>query len=356
MSDREQSKNIGHTSLVQFWRSIALPVAIVLFSVEVQRHWGKSAGWAYLCADLMLVVVWSGTLLGYKRADRISGVVIDLALFFLLLCGVFLPYLSDGRVGPEILRSILFWAPAICGWWALSYYDNFYRVVINAALLYAGLYFLDYPDSERHFYEYALIGIMIIGLGRLIARGMLSKFKQDIKKLHAITFDASMRDPVTGVASKMYFEAELSHMVAVANRYQFPFSMAICSIDEFERYKEKYGEDAANDLLKAVSWQIVERIRTSDTVCHWKENEFAILLSGTVGQDAVKVAENIRMSIHSIPNVGKNEVLLQVAFCEHKSGEDPMAIFDTIYRYLEQSKHGTCNQQIAPATTPENKC
>ncbi len=349
MSDRE--RNADPTSIVSYWRSIALPVVIVLVAVEVQRNWGSGSGWIYLFAELLLGVVWIGSLLGHVRSKRMSGAVIDIALFTLLLCGVFLPSLSGGRVGSEILKTILFWAPAICGWWALSYHDQFRRVLIYTALLYSGLYFLEYPDSERHYYEYALIGVMIIGLGRLIAGGMAIKFKQDFEKLSAQTSDAPLRDPMTGVASKMSFEAELFHISAVANRYRFPFSLAVCSLDGFDHYMDKYGEDAAIDLLKRVSWQIAERIRTPDTICHWDSNEFAILLPGTTEQDAIKVAENIRLSASTIPNAGEGEVTLHVATSEHQFGEDPMATFDTVYRRLELSRQDAREDQTRKAAT-----
>lgn len=348
MPNREQKNPLESAPLISYWRSIALPVAVVLVSVEVQRHWGSNSGWAYLCASLLLDITWIGTLLGYAWAQRSAGAVIDITLFFLLSSGVLLTRLSTGNAGPEILKSILFWAPAICGWWVLSYHNQFHRVAIYAILLYAGLYFLDYPDSDRHYYEYALIGVMIIGLGRLIAVGMVKKFKQEIERLRAQTADELMRDPVTGVASKIYFEAELSHMSAVANRYRFPFSLAACSIDGFDHYASKHGEAAANDLLKTVSWRIAERIRTADTVCHLQNNEFAILLPNTTEHDAAIVAENIRNAVGNIPNAGNEAIKLHVAVSEHQFGEDTMATFDTAYRRLEQSRQDAHDDRNGP--------
>lgn len=325
-------------SPISHWRSIALPVAVVLVSVEIQRHWGSNSEWVYLCAGILLDVTWLGSLMGYSWANRFSGTVIDLALFFLLLCGVLLSRQSGNRIGPEILKSILFWAPAICGWWTLSYHAQFRRVLVYTGLLYAGLYFLDYPDAERHYYEYALIGAFIIGLGRLIAGGTVTRFKRELAGLRTQTSDRLMRDPLTGVASKLYFEAELSHMSAIANRYRFPFSLVICSIDGFDLYQSRHGRNAADHLLKMVSWRITERIRSSDTLCHLENNEFAILFPNTTEQNAIRAVEGIRMSISTIPNLGKGEIELHVAVSEHQFGEDSMATFDAAYRRLESSK------------------
>jgi diguanylate cyclase (GGDEF)-like protein len=323
--------------LVSYWRSIALPIAVVLVSVEVQRHWGSHGGWIYLLAGLLLDITWVGTLLGYRRFIEASGIAIDVALFFLLLYGVWSTSFGGYAGGEEILQSLFFWAPAICGWWALSYQEQFNRVLIYAALFYGGLSFGAYPDTGRHYYEHVMVGVLIVGLIRLVAGGMRAKHAQEMAALRSQALDSSMRDPVTGVASKLYFEAELAHISAVANRYHFPFSLIICCVEEFEHYVAVRGEVAANELLKTVSWKIAERIRTPDTICRLQGGEFAILLPSTVEQDAIKVAENIRSSVSEIPSVGDHSLGLRVAVNQHKFGEDPMATFDTVYRHLEQS-------------------
>ena len=101
---------------------------------------------------------------------------------------------------------------------------------------------------------------------------------------------------------------------------------------------DRHGEDAANDLLKTVSWRITEQIRDSDTICHLKYNEFAILFPNTTEKNAIDAVEKIRMSIAAIPNPGEGAITLHVAVSEHQIGEDSMATFGEAYRRLELSR------------------
>jgi diguanylate cyclase (GGDEF)-like protein len=323
------------------WRSSALPwvlpITLVLLSVELQRHWGDPASGLHLATVLLVAATWISVLSGRDWANRHAGMLINVAILGQLAGGVLL-IMNKQPVGREVLGELLFWAPAACAWWAMYYYGRLRVTIILAAVLYASILAAAPVEEGHYFHEYLIQGGLIIGLvtffGRTLARTKIGNF------------DVSMHDPLTGVASRPYFEAEIAHTAAMADRYQQSFSLIAAVIDDFQSIRGRLDRAAVDKLLRDFAWALVDRVRQSDTVCHWEDDKFVVLLTNTNCAGAIKVAESMRQAFAKSTADGR-QLTASFGVGEHQAGEDPLSSLEIAERALAEARRQGSNRVVS---------
>jgi diguanylate cyclase (GGDEF)-like protein len=316
------------------WRSAALPwvlaVAIVLIAVELQRHLGEAETPIHALSLALLAAAWIGTLWQWGWVARNAAALFDAALMIEVAGGLLLVRVLGNAAGAALISDLLLWAPAICAWWASCYLGQARRIAILAAIFFAACFAAGQFDTDQAVNE-LLQSAMLIALVTVFARcTMPSKAASDPRD-----FDNAMHDSLTNVASRVYFEAELAHTAAMAERYQQPFSLLVATIDGYADYCRKFGNDEGVRLVRAFAWVIAERIRRSDTVCRWQDETFVVLLPFTRHAEAVKLVETLRPAVVATEIGAKAELKTRFGVAEHVPGEDALVTFDLAERAMD---------------------
>ncbi len=113
------------------------------------------------------------------------------------------------------------------------------------------------------------------------------------EKLHI----QSIRDVLTGLYNRRYFDETLLQEINRARRSKHPLSLLLFDIDHFKKFNDTYGHDAGDFVLKKVSETMLSLIRESDTACRYGGEEFIIILPETSVEIAQKRAETLRAEI-----------------------------------------------------------
>ena len=92
---------------------------------------------------------------------------------------------------------------------------------------------------------------------------------------------ASLKDPQTQLYNKWYFETRLTEEVKRSERYNFPLTMILFYIEQFEFITQKYGEELAEALLKEFGGVLLRDLRSSDLLARMGKERFAMLLPHT---------------------------------------------------------------------------
>lgn len=314
----------------------ALPAFFVLVAVELQRHWHGSVRWLYLAAALWLAAIWIGTLAKRAWALRHALAAIDAAVFALLLGSGFFTLVVGGPEGPELSATLLFWSPLLCAWWGFVHADRGVRLVGSAAALYVGL-FAFRAASGPPFYEHVILGALMIALVRRAGGG----YPRVQDGAAAGMPDTVLRDAATGVASPTYFEAELAHTAAVANRYhQLPFLLIVYDIDRYAQHAAEFGRSAMAGLMKRFSWAVADRVRVADTVCRWEEGKIVVLLPNTGLAEGSRVAQDIGLACRQISLPDGRPLQYRVGIAEHRYGDDPMTTLGVASESLAETAPG----------------
>lgn len=135
-------------------------------------------------------------------------------------------------------------------------------------------------------------------------------------RLHEHIKLVGLRDPLTGINNRRFFDQRLVEEVSRAKRFHTPLSCLFIDLDHFKRINDLYGHQAGDVVLKQVSELLSDRLRNTDVLARYGGEEFVILLSHTHTKDAAEIGEQIRVLIDAaqfvIPNGKTINVTLSI--------------------------------------------
>ena len=110
----------------------------------------------------------------------------------------------------------------------------------------------------------------------------------------------SIRDSLTGLFNRRYFEEELELELARAIREESEMAVVMCDIDHFKQFNDTFGHDAGDFVLKEVAELMAISIRGGDVACRFGGEEFILLLHRTSSDGARSKAESITNAIRGL--------------------------------------------------------
>ena len=154
----------------------------------------------------------------------------------------------------------------------------------------------------------------------------------------------SLTDPLTGLPNRRYLEDRLFEEVERSKRYGTPLSFMIIDVDHFKTYNDVYGHTNADRVLSQTALILRGSIRAIDMSARFAGDEFCIVLPETEPEDAVRIAERIRVATsqteyHSELGDLMGQVTISVGISSFgASRQSPLAIIETADRALYQAK------------------
>jgi two-component system cell cycle response regulator len=110
-------------------------------------------------------------------------------------------------------------------------------------------------------------------------------------------YEMSVRDGLTGVYNRRYFEERLTSEFAFAERHKTPLCLILGDIDHFKRINDSWGHHAGDTVLRRVAVELQAGVRTEDVVARFGGEEFAIVARGIDVEGARMFAERVRTII-----------------------------------------------------------
>ena len=104
-------------------------------------------------------------------------------------------------------------------------------------------------------------------------------------------------DELTGLANRRLFNLLVKEELVLQQRHGRPPSLILLDIDHFKKVNDRYGHLIGDEILKSLALLLKSSVRTSDLVCRWGGEEFAILLRHSTASKATEVAENLRQKV-----------------------------------------------------------
>lgn len=144
---------------------------------------------------------------------------------------------------------------------------------------------------------------------------------------HVLETQAST-DYLTNVANRRALEAVLDREVARAKRFGTSFSFALLDLDHFKRVNDEFGHDAGDGVLVEIVNRISKTLRSGDLIGRVGGEEFAVLISNIVGDDAKQVCERFRKMVAEAPVEFRGvsiPITVSIGCVSFVSGEDSRA-------------------------------
>ena len=98
-------------------------------------------------------------------------------------------------------------------------------------------------------------------------------------------------DALSGLYNRRYFDRVLEKEIARHKRQKEPLTLIICDIDFFKLYNDKYGHIVGDQCIQKVSNCMANIVnRSTDSICRYGGEEFALILPNTDVTKAMQVS------------------------------------------------------------------
>jgi diguanylate cyclase (GGDEF)-like protein len=115
--------------------------------------------------------------------------------------------------------------------------------------------------------------------------------------LHARVADSALRDPLTGLLNRRFFDEAVETAYANARRAGTELSLIVLDLDRFSAVNNEHGHAVGDAVLRRIARAIKRAIRDGDVVVRYGGEEFVVIAPATDGDGAVRAAERIRESV-----------------------------------------------------------
>ncbi|MFN7181081.1 MAG: GGDEF domain-containing protein [Planctomycetota bacterium] len=148
--------------------------------------------------------------------------------------------------------------------------------------------------------------VKLIFENQLIARGYVDAL-ESIAKILGIFFDnlvlyekleeLSITDQLTNAYNRRFFDKKIKEELIRAKRYKKDLSLLLMDLDNLKEINDRYGHLVGDEALVKMAHILLSNLRTTDYLCRYGGDEFAIIMPETSGYDAFYKAELLRKLI-----------------------------------------------------------
>jgi len=115
---------------------------------------------------------------------------------------------------------------------------------------------------------------------------------------HVSLRQASMRDALTGLYNRTYFNEQIDNQISAAQGNGQPFSLVMVDVDHFKRYNDAFGHLKGDACLAAVAHALAGVVRRpEDFIARYGGEEFVVVLPETDANEAQALAERAREAV-----------------------------------------------------------
>lgn len=130
---------------------------------------------------------------------------------------------------------------------------------------------------------------------------LMAVYSNRLIKVQERLAELASTDPLTELMNRRSFAAQFEREAELYRRTNRPFSLLLLNLDHFKRLNHKYGHSAGDEAIRVLAQQLKVSSRLgTDTVARWGGEEFALILSDSGHQSAIRAAERLRRQIETI--------------------------------------------------------
>ena len=144
--------------------------------------------------------------------------------------------------------------------------------------------------------------------------------------------------------NKKAYNERIQEKFDMFNRYQIYFCIATYDIDDFKHINDTYGHDMGDKVLIEITNEIRNSIRKTDLLFRIGGEEFMIIFSKTLMQEAYEVVEKTRVDISNMSIIENEKITISIGITEVKKDDTPNLIYERADKLMYKSKKNGKNQ------------
>ena len=159
-----------------------------------------------------------------------------------------------------------------------------------------------------------------------------------------------MRDGLTGLYNHSATKEHLMREISRATRSESPLALAMIDLDFFKKVNDTYGHPVGDQVIRALSRLLQQRLRRGDIIGRYGGEEFVAILPGTTASAAAGVLEQIREVFSKIRHRADEREFtssFSAGVTELTPDQDNDALFRVADSALYEAKHKGRNCVVA---------
>lgn len=170
----------------------------------------------------------------------------------------------------------------------------------------------------------------------------------------------SVRDSLTGLFNRRYFDETLLRELACYRRDGAPISILMLDVDHFKRLNDNFGHAVGDDALRALGDLMRASFRESDVICRYGGEEFAVILLNSDLASGYAKAESFRRTVERADlswngrDMGRITASIGVACCTEFGETDAIvqAADTALYQAKRMGRNSSCVCSSLPVPMP----
>jgi diguanylate cyclase len=165
----------------------------------------------------------------------------------------------------------------------------------------------------------------------------------------------AMTDGLTAIANRKMFDFVLRQAALDGMENGDPLSLLMLDIDHFKKFNDTHGHHIGDQVLRLLASVLKQSVKGQDTPARYGGEEFAVVLPQTVLENAVKLAEAIRLRVsrRSVVNRATSQRLgsftVSIGAAEFVPGEPLRQFVERADRALYAAKKAGRNRVMSEA-------
>lgn len=119
---------------------------------------------------------------------------------------------------------------------------------------------------------------------------------EEIQALQVQLREQAIRDALTGLFNRRYFQETLTREIAGAVRKEAALSILMLDVDHFKELNDTYGHQVGDQVLQALGSLLRAQTRQMDMACRYGGEEFVVIMPTATLAVAAWRAEELRRS------------------------------------------------------------
>jgi two-component system cell cycle response regulator len=188
-------------------------------------------------------------------------------------------------------------------------------------------------------------------LARLAVGRRITQKEHSLRMSNPDNRSLSYTDSVTGAYNLAYLAQHLPRELARSRRYGHALAVLSCNVDGFKRYRDRFGQEAADEQLRCFVNGAEGSIRNADWLARTAGDEFMIVLPETTAAGAYCAAQKLRQLFAQHPLSTPAEpigftVNIEVTALAANHDADSAARIDSLLRAANGGAHA--GMQLEP--------
>jgi diguanylate cyclase (GGDEF)-like protein len=160
--------------------------------------------------------------------------------------------------------------------------------------------------------------------------------------------ESNQRDALTGLYNRKFFDEQITQEMVSARRYNWPMTLALLDIDHFKLINDRYGHPGGDRVLRSLAACLQGMLRTSDSLCRYGGEEFALILPQVNSQTGKAMAERLRSALAALQieldDGAHCSVTISIGLVTMESGYSPGQMIACADQALYASKNAGRNR------------